>query len=229
VQRRRFLLRGDAQLFVQQAHAFAVLAQGRCLLAGQGVETHERPVGRFVKIVQGQQAAGEGDGDVGFDRCFVIGDESFQSGSAETAVLLGLEETPVVEVWRIGQSEAGEEVAPVKIGGLGETGGVIAAGCGQEIVHIQPHVACEGDTLPRCVQPFAISQRAFQAGKLPTQCATSVLALRPEERGKGVPALLLTGHGQVHEQSQTFLSGKGDNFPVNFDPGWAEENEREFH
>jgi hypothetical protein len=229
----RRVLRGDAQFFVQQAHALVVLAQGRGLLTGQGVEAHEDAMGRFVEIVQGEQATGEGDGVVGFARLLVMGNQPFQRPGKDTPVFFGLKEAPVVEVRCVGQAETGEKVAPVVVGGSGQlcgiAAGIAAFHSGQKAVHIQPDVAREGDVLPIRVQPVAVTQRAFQAGEFPTQATAGVCALRPEERGQTVPALLLTGHGQVGEQGQTLLAGEGDDFPVDFDPGRAEEEKREWH
>ena len=232
---------GDAELAVEDANAFAVLAEGESALARPGVELHECAVSRFVEGVEGEPALGVGDGVLEVSLANIAGYELLQGFAEVTAEVFRLLELPVVELRAIAEGEAGEEVALVEPDGgakgsyavrAGIGGGMSVGAAGVQMMSkngdVTPEglVWLEGNSLALCVEPSS-GEGFVEWGECAAERGTGVggVSVRPEKGGEGVPAVGLPCNDEVGDERGGFARVDVDGDTVEFNAGWSEEEE----
>src|SRR5262245_38084356 len=110
-------LRQHAEFIPQQLAGLFILTQGGGLLAGLCVELHESAVGVFVERVERQPAASNGYRGLMVMRGGMRPGTLFQYHTQVPVQALSLEGLPVIKLRAIGQTEAGQEIGGIKVGG----------------------------------------------------------------------------------------------------------------
>ncbi len=196
----RFGQGSDTELPFEDANAAAVLAQRSRPPVGPGVQLHERLVSRFVQRVEGQPPT------CALQRGFELaaGDarrhEPGEHAPETLAQILSHEPLPVVELRASAQREPRQEVVPVEIGSPAERAGVSLGRQAVELPEIAPgRGAIEGDRVARDDEGRPDGGAGHRQSAPKRRACLRVGAVRPEQAGQAVAALLAAGSG---EQSQ---------------------------
>ena len=238
-----FRLRLHTEFLRQHAHAFLVLAHGSRTVAGLGVEAHQGAVGRLVQGVQCQPAAGIGDCQVELppSRLGVDMGQLVQHRRQFALQRLALQKLPGVELRRIRQREAGQEVAAIDVGGQRQgldaaitqmgRGMVVRGGRSEQAaklgdVHVQTRLLRQCELAIRAIQPL-LSQRVVQRVERMAEIGSHafVAQFRPEQSSQHIATVRLLRHGKIDEKANGLAPGHMDRCAVAFDMRRAEEFE----
>ena len=228
--------RADAELAVEHAYAVAVLAQRLGPAPARRVEADQCPVGGLVQRIEGEAAAGVGDGVGGPAARLERVHEPVERPLELRPQLSGRIPLPVVEADAVAQPEPGQKVVAVKGGGRRQPvhgRRPVPGGCDQrpepgDVHRVGLHLEHDGRPADRDPTP---SERRSQSRQRAPERGPAAVGIRvgPEQVDQELPRLRAAGHREVGEDGHRLARVDVQRLAVDLDPRGSQHVDAKRH